>query len=733
MKKLLIRLVLLGIFLSGVSLASADEWNIYTNPDDVTALTQEGDYLWWTGAFGIMQYNRLDGSQRVYTALDFRDGFRFTAVAVAPDGTKWFGTLYGKVLRLNDSGWTVFTDINPNWSTTPDKVSTIIFDRDGDVWFGTLHGAFRFDGRNWTHYGLKEGFSDKEVTSALLDRNGNLWFGATDGLYRFDGNAWGKYVVSEDGVHHRGVTSLAGDTSGVLWIGTSIGLASFDGASWKYYPSLGEKWSENTITSLSLGPDGALWLGTQAGLFMLKGEEKKVYTMENNTLPDNRVVAVFTDSDGVVWVSTGDPWGETTTKLGLARFDGSEWKTIRTRGVGGNSVNSILIDDDNKKWFAATNAGSLSVFDGAAWKQYTEADGIVSRYVNAVASDSSGRKWFTAYGGIFRYDGGSWTNFTPEKGFPGTVAYMEAFDRDSVGWFLLDTGLYSFDGTTWTAWSDSVRTYGDLDGNGVVNIICITVDRNNVKWFGTTHDGISSFDGLTWNHYSKEDGLSGNCVRCISADRDNVLWIGTGMLSYDNGISSFDGNTWTNHRYDRHIIDGEITGVAVDESNKKWFVSYTKRDVFSFDGATWKTYSPPWGVGYGGYNCIAIDRDGIKWLGSRKTGAVTFRESDRTETAATASDASPKGFAILGNRPNPFNPSTTIEFILPSAGMTELAIYGVSGQKVRTLFSGRLSAGRHSLIWDGRDDAGKPVSSGVYISQVRMGGRTVSGRMALVK
>jgi hypothetical protein len=87
----------------------------------------------------------------------------------------------------------------------------------------------------------------------------------------------------------------------------------------------------------------------------------------------------------------------------------------------------------------------------------------------------------------------------------------------------------------------------------------------------------------------------------------------------------------------------------------------------------------------------------------------------------------------LGNYPNPFNASTTIRFALPSSGRARLEIYSVSGQKVRELFDTVLAAGEHTVSWDGRNDRGAPVASGMYLPVLRAGRRSVSGRMLLMK
>ena len=97
-----------------------------------------------------------------------------------------------------------------------------------------------------------------------------------------------------------------------------------------------------------------------------------------------------------------------------------------------------------------------------------------------------------------------------------------------------------------------------------------------------------------------------------------------------------------------------------------------------------------------------------------------------------ASDT-PAPLPLLANYPNPFNPQTTISFTLPESGNAELAIYNLAGQKIRTLISGETMAGAHEVLWDGRDDRGVPVSSGIYISRLRAGEQVISSRMMLVK
>jgi hypothetical protein len=83
--------------------------------------------------------------------------------------------------------------------------------------------------------------------------------------------------------------------------------------------------------------------------------------------------------------------------------------------------------------------------------------------------------------------------------------------------------------------------------------------------------------------------------------------------------------------------------------------------------------------------------------------------------------------------PNPFNPHTTLHLELPVAGRTILAIHDLRGRRVRTLVDEQRAAGIHEVTWDGRDDRGRALPSGVYLSRLETSGRVVTNRMALVR
>jgi len=93
----------------------------------------------------------------------------------------------------------------------------------------------------------------------------------------------------------------------------------------------------------------------------------------------------------------------------------------------------------------------------------------------------------------------------------------------------------------------------------------------------------------------------------------------------------------------------------------------------------------------------------------------------------------PERLTLAENRPNPFNPSTTIAFALPQPGRASLRVYDMKGRLVKTLVDESLPAGGHSAAWDGSDVSGGNAASGVYLYELRAGGERLTRRMLLLK
>ncbi|MCP4550244.1 MAG: hypothetical protein GY835_27600 [bacterium] len=117
--------------------------------------------------------------------------------------------------------------------------------------------------------------------------------------------------------------------------------------------------------------------------------------------------------------------------------------------------------------------------------------------------------------------------------------------------------------------------------------------------------------------------------------------------------------------------------------------------------------------------------------------SVTLRNSNNEDVdfafeMTTVPDL-PTIYQMAQNFPNPFNPTTSISFSLPQAQSVKLFVFGVDGRLVRTLVNGSVAAGHHSVVWDGRDETGEQVSSGVYFYRIDAGPLQKTSKMLMLK
>lgn len=99
----------------------------------------------------------------------------------------------------------------------------------------------------------------------------------------------------------------------------------------------------------------------------------------------------------------------------------------------------------------------------------------------------------------------------------------------------------------------------------------------------------------------------------------------------------------------------------------------------------------------------------------------------------THADVNPKTVKLYQNSPNPFNPITSIRFVVPEKSNVKLRIYDVSGKLIRTLMDGEMGPDFYETFWDGTDEGGRKLSSGVYFCRLTAGSSTITKKMVLIK
>lgn len=106
---------------------------------------------------------------------------------------------------------------------------------------------------------------------------------------------------------------------------------------------------------------------------------------------------------------------------------------------------------------------------------------------------------------------------------------------------------------------------------------------------------------------------------------------------------------------------------------------------------------------------------------------------DTVTAIENRSNTLPRKFSLKQNYPNPFNPATTIEYSIPLKGIVKIVVYDIVGAKVRTLVNKEQIAGDYKTVWDGKNDLGKHVSSGVYLYKIQTQRFSSTKRMVLLR
>ncbi|MHB2155114.1 C25 family cysteine peptidase [Calditrichota bacterium GD2] len=206
---------------------------------------------------------------------------------------------------------------------------------------------------------------------------------------------------------------------------------------------------------------------------------------------------------------------------------------------------------------------------------------------------------------------------------------------------------------------------------------------------------------------------------------------------YDSGGK--DGNYGTSENSTLTFLPADRAAVKVVFHSFSTIANYDK--LYIYDGPD-DTYPQVPGSPFSG------DQNPGEIEATNDAGALTFHfvsnpilggtgwEADVFTTGVSAArerSMAINDFRLLNNYPNPFNPSTTIRFQIPRQTEVQILIFNLLGQKVKTLFEGKRGAGIHQLSWDGHDDAGQAVSSGIYIVQARAGQHVARQKILLVK
>ncbi len=175
---------------------------------------------------------------------------------------------------------------------------------------------------------------------------------------------------------------------------------------------------------------------------------------------------------------------------------------------------------------------------------------------------------------------------------------------------------------------------------------------------------------------------------------------------------------------------GRWSGVAVSNN----YAYLTKRDtvVMMLDVSDPLSPQPAGYFDTGSAPERLTTADNMIFVADNWDGLYILRNTLATDVQAQ-NTPNLKEFTLCDNYPNPFNACTTLEYEMPASGHVEVAVYNLTGQRIRMLMNQMQSAGRHRIIWDGKTDSGNETGSGVYIVRMLSGPYKGSQKIIMMK
>ncbi|MFC2076197.1 FlgD immunoglobulin-like domain containing protein [candidate division KSB1 bacterium] len=183
-------------------------------------------------------------------------------------------------------------------------------------------------------------------------------------------------------------------------------------------------------------------------------------------------------------------------------------------------------------------------------------------------------------------------------------------------------------------------------------------------------------------------------------------------------------NTGDNHLEWSEAIDADFNYFAIFRSDESGFSPIGMTSLGTTTGNKFDD-TPPVVDSYYYYRIAAVDFSGNMGEYSDEIPVSPTSIGDVANL--------PKSFSLSQNFPNPFNPETSIQIGLPKDSMVRMNIYNITGQMVRSLLDQRMPAGYHKIKWDGRDNNGRTVNSGVYFYRISTDEFSQTRKMVLLK
>lgn len=274
------------------------------------------------------------------------------------------------------------------------------------------------------------------------------------------------------------------------------------------------------------------------------------------------------------------------------------------------------------------------------------------------------------------------------------------------------SGVFAFNTNTNLNRGDEITVYGTVTDYN---------DDYHFKWDNNTVILTDSIKVLS----------SGNTVKSISLTTGELANGSTTAESYEGVLVNIQGATLMNvNSYDVTfddgsggcLVDGDFMLARDQDPNNTFYVNDDDQYLVAFGDTI-----------YPGEVVDAIQGVFTWSFGSHKIEIRDVNDFGPVVGVDPDFEAMPLSYKLNQNFPNPFNPETRIYFEIPRSHDVKIIIYNVLGQQVRTLVKENFNAGRHIVNWDGKDNAGNLVSTGVYFYRIQAGDFIASKKMLMMQ
>lgn len=468
------------------------------------------------------------------------------------------------------------------------SVMAITQAQDGYLWVATRGGLAKFDGYQFTTYGMADGLGAVDVVDLLDDGEGGLWIGTLGGGVSHMSEGKIRTWTTDDGLLHNYAMLLAASEDGGVWVGGPLGLQHLDKSGTLTTADPADGFPSNRITELESRPGKGLWIATESDdLFHVQNGRCQQVKGPSDTEGIN-VMGLYLDTKGDLWVSIGngkilrrhgEEWSELNMSNGLPLSfvycmvedaEGRLWAGTDEEGLfvlqdghfhpvestnrrSNSAVRSLSVSRDGLVWMGS-QSGGLSRLNAPKVTSFSVGEPGNLGQVGSIAEDKSGTFWVAAYGpGLYRGKLDSLTD-VKDTAYPllttlcasdGTIysgGYQkllkvnpESKDVTTITTDIFCTALAEGnDASLWTGTrtGELKRFVADKEipvENGQFSsaISCIEPGHDGALWIATRGSGLFQWDAGVVTHWGKSEGLPSNIVGSLHEDEDHTLWIGT--------------------------------------------------------------------------------------------------------------------------------------------------------------------------------------------------------------